>query len=136
MACGSKPRCSRIRSIVGDRVQLQQVLMNLIMNGIEAMADSTDRQRRGQSDPRRTSPGCALVAVEDLGPGLTGRSRIGCSRRSSPPTQGMGIGLSICRSIIDAHGGRLWASPNAPNDVFQFTLPAAAGAANRPDETA
>ena len=125
-------------SIIGDRVQLQQVLLNLIMNGIEAMADSTDRQRRLKIRSAKDEFGRALVAVEDLGPGFdrAQQDRLFEAFFTTKP-QGMGIGLSICRSIIDSHGGRLWASPNAPKGaVFQFTLPAAAGAANRPDETA
>ncbi len=125
-------------SIIGDRVQLQQVLLNLIMNGIEAMADSTDRQRRLKIRSAKDESGRALVAVEDSGPGFdrAQQDRLFEAFFTTKP-QGMGIGLSICRSIIDSHGGRLWASPNAPKGaVFQFTLPAAAGAANRPDETA
>ncbi len=128
----------KLGSIIGDRVQLQQVLLNLIMNGVEAMADSTDPQRRLKIRSAKDESGRALVAVEDSGPGFdrAQQDRLFEAFFTTKP-QGMGIGLSICRSIIDAHVGRLWASPNAPNGaVFQFALPAAAGAANRPDETA
>jgi len=112
--------------IIGDRVQLQQVLLNLIMNGIEAMADSADRQRRLKIRSAKDESGRALVAVEDSGPGFdrAQQDRLFEAFFTTKP-QGMGIGLSICRSIIDAHGGRLWASPSLPNGaVFQFTLPA------------
>ena len=124
-------------SVVGDRVQLQQVVLNLIMNGIEAMADSPHRQRRLQIRSAKDESGRVLVAVEDFGPGFdrAQKDRLFEAFFTTKP-EGMGMGLSICRSIIDAHGGRLWASPNAPNGaVFQFTLPAAVGDANRPDET-
>jgi signal transduction histidine kinase/GAF domain-containing protein len=122
---------SNLDSVVGDRVQLQQVVLNLIMNGVEAMTDSVHGRRRLQVRSANAESGGVLVAVEDSGPGLdpaqTGRL---FEAFFTTKPQGMGIGLSICRSIIDAHGGRLWASPNLPNGaVFQFTLPAA----GRPD---
>jgi PAS domain S-box-containing protein len=121
---------SNLDFVIGDRVQLQQVVLNLIMNGIEAMAGSVDRQLtiRSASD----GSGGVLVAVEDSGPGLdpAQTDRLFEAFFTTKP-EGMGMGLSICRSIIDAHGGRLWASPNLPNGaVFQFTLPTAVGDAN------
>jgi PAS domain S-box-containing protein len=119
---------SDLESVVGDRVQLQQVVLNLIMNGVEAMMDSTHGQRRLQIRSANAESGRVLVAVEDSGPGLdpTRTDRIFEAFFTTKP-EGMGMGLSICRSIIDAHSGRLWASPNLPNGaVFQFTLPAAA----------
>ncbi len=116
---------SNLESVVGDRVQLQQVVLNLIMNGIEAMADLVHGRRRLQIRSANAESGSVLVAVQDSGHGLdpaqTGRL---FEAFFTTKPQGMGIGLSICRSIIDAHGGRLWASPNLPNGaVFQFTLP-------------
>jgi signal transduction histidine kinase len=115
--------------VVGDRVQLQQVVLNLIMNGIEAMADSMQPRRRLGIRSANDESGAVLVAVEDSGPGLdqAQADRLFEAFFTTKP-EGMGMGLSICRSIVDAHGGRLWASPNSPNGaVFQFTLPAAVG---------
>ncbi len=120
---------SDLVSLVGDRVQLQQVVLNLIMNGIEAMAHPMNGQPRLQISSTNDESGGVLVAIADSGPGLdlTRADRIFEAFFTTKP-EGMGMGLSICRSIIDAHGGRLWASPNLPNGaVFQFTLPAAAG---------
>jgi C4-dicarboxylate-specific signal transduction histidine kinase len=125
---------SNLGSVIGDRVQLQQVVLNLIMNGIEAMAaDSIHRQRRLVIRSAIDGSGRLLVAVEDSGPGLdlAQTDRLFEAFFTTKP-EGMGMGLSICRSIIDAHGGRLWASPNLPNGaVFQFTPPAAVGEASR-----
>ena len=117
---------SDLDSVVGDRVQLQQVVLNLIMNGVEAMAHSTHGQRRLQIRSANAESGRVLVGVEDSGPGLdpAQTDRLFEAFFTTKP-EGMGMGLSICRSIIDAHGGRLWASPNPPSGaVFQFTLPA------------
>ena len=127
---------SNLDSVVGDRVQLQQVVLNLIMNGIEAMADSMHQQRRLAISSTYDESGYVLVAVEDSGPGLdqAQTDRLFQAFVTTKPG-GMGMGLSICRSIIDAHGGRLWASPNMPNGaVFQFTLPAAVGDPNNADD--
>jgi len=117
------------RPIVGDRVQLQQVLLNLILNGVEAMSVVSDRPRilGITSEPLETDG--VLVAVEDSGTGLDPRTadRIFEPFFTTKP-EGMGMGLSICRSIIDAHGGRFWASPRAPcGTVFRFTVRAAPG---------
>jgi signal transduction histidine kinase len=123
---------SNLDSVIGDRVQLQQVVLNLIMNGIEAMADSMHEQRLLTVRSTNDEPGYVLVAVEDSGSGLdrTQMDRLFEAFFTTKP-EGMGMGLAICRSIIDAHGGRLWASPNLPSGaVFQFTLPAAVGDAN------
>ncbi len=124
---------SNLNSVIGDRVQLQQVVLNLIMNAIEAMANSGHGQRRMQIRSGNDESERVLVAVEDSGPGLdfAGTERLFEAFFTTKP-EGMGMGLSICRSIIDAHGGRLWASPNLPNGaVFQFTLPATGGDANK-----
>lgn len=116
--------------VLGDRVQLQQVLLNLIMNGIEAMSTVTDRPRRLSVQTRTDSSGGALVAVADSGIGL-GREE---DRLFTPffttKAHGMGMGLTISRSLIEAHGGRLWAAPNDPDGaVFSFTLPVDVGSA-------
>ena len=105
---------SNLSSVVGDRVQIQQVMVNLIMNGIEAMADSRHGQRRLKVKSANDDSGHVLVAVEDSGPGLdlAQADRLFEAFFTTKPA-GMGMGLSICRSIIDAHGGRLWASPKS-----------------------
>jgi signal transduction histidine kinase len=111
--------------IFGDRIQLQQVIINLVMNGIEAMQSVTDRPRElvvrsGQDRPRQ-----ALVSVADCGVGIAAENvdRL-FDAFFTTKSGGMGMGLSICRSIIEAHGGRLWATANIPHGAtFQFTLP-------------
>jgi C4-dicarboxylate-specific signal transduction histidine kinase len=111
--------------ILGDRIQLQQVLLNLIMNAIEAMNGVGDGPRVlvVRSDPD-AAPG-VLVAVCDSGPGLDPQrlDRLFDAFYTTKP-HGLGMGLAISRSIIEAHGGRLWATANVPHGaVFQFTLP-------------
>jgi C4-dicarboxylate-specific signal transduction histidine kinase len=113
--------------VQGDRVQLQQVVLNLILNAVEAMSsvEAGTRQLsiRTEQDhtPFHTE---VLVAVRDYGPGIdpTHLERVFEAFYTTKPG-GAGMGLSICRSIIDAHGGRLWAEANEPRGaVFQFTL--------------
>jgi signal transduction histidine kinase len=114
------------RMVFGDRVQLQQVMLNLIMNGIEAMTAVTDRPKVLTISSERFEAGSVLVAVKDTGAGIdpAAADRIFESFFTTKPN-GMGMGLSICRSIIEAHGERFWASPNTPHGaIFQFTLPA------------
>jgi PAS domain S-box-containing protein len=112
-------------SIVADRVQLQQVILNLIMNAVEAMSLVADRTRLLRISSQREPPSSVLVRVVDSGTGLdpTIAERI-FDPFFTTKADGMGMGLSICRSIIDGHGGRLWASP-APSHgaLVQFTLP-------------
>jgi PAS domain S-box-containing protein len=113
------------RPAFADRVQLQQVLMNLILNGIEAMRGVAGRPRILTISSEPTEPDGVLVAVADTGPGLDPATadRIFEPFFTTKP-HGMGMGLSICRSIITAHGGRLWASPGVPcGTVFRFTVP-------------
>ena len=115
-------------SVLADRVQLQQVLLNLIMNGIEAMAAVTDRPRLLGVQSRIDESGDVLVAVSDSGTGFG----LELDRVFNPffttKANGMGMGLSISRSLVESHGGRLWAAPNSPHGaVFSFTLPAAGG---------
>jgi signal transduction histidine kinase len=112
--------------VFGDRIQLQQVMLNLIMNGIEAMSAVMDRPKVLTISSERVEPSGMLVAVKDTGAGIDPATaeRIFESFFTTKPN-GMGMGLSICRSIIEAHGERLWASPNTPHGtIFQFTLPA------------
>ena len=109
-----------------DRVQLQQVILNLIVNAIEAMSGSNHAPRDLLVITEKAQPDGVLVAVRDSGPGLAPES---LERLFDPfyttKANGMGMGLSICHSIIEAHGGRLWATPNLPRGaVFQLTLPA------------
>ncbi len=112
-------------AVLGDRIQLQQVVVNLVINGVDAMATITDRPREIfiQSQPHETSD--VLVAVRDSGIGIDPESadRLFSAFFTTKPS-GMGMGLSISRSIIMAHGGKLWASPNADHGAaFQFTVP-------------
>jgi PAS domain S-box-containing protein len=111
--------------ILGDRVQLQQVIINLVMNGIEAMQSVTDRQRELVVRSGQDETGQALISVADYGVGIAAEN---ADRLFTPffttKSGGMGMGLSICRSIIEAHGGRLWAAATVPcGATFQFTLP-------------
>jgi PAS domain S-box-containing protein len=111
--------------IWGDRVQLQQVILNLIMNAIEAMSEISEGSRELLISTSIDGPSGVIVAVRDSGPGLKPDSlaRLFDPFYTTKPA-GMGMGLSICRSITEAHGGRLWAAPNTPRGaVFQFTLP-------------
>ena len=111
-------------AVLGDRVQLQQVIINLIVNGMEAMAPVTDRPRELVVRSQLDDSGQVLVAVEDSGIGIdpeNAKQLFNAFFTTKP--SGMGMGLSICRSIIENHGGRLWASRNAgPGATFQFAL--------------
>jgi len=114
-----------VTPVLGDRVQLQQVIINLVMNGMEAMADVADRPRDLLIRSQQRTPNQVLVMVQDSGVGIAPENfdRLFGSFYTTKPG-GMGMGLSISRSIIEAHDGRLWASSNAgPGATFQFTLP-------------
>ncbi len=119
--------------VLGDRVQLQQVLLNLVVNGMDAMSAVAEGQRvleiRGRVDGADGAP-AALLSVRDRGTGLEAghADRVFEAFYTTKP-HGMGMGLAISRSIIEAHGGRLWAQPNTPQPgvTFSFRLPAAAG---------
>jgi PAS domain S-box-containing protein len=116
----------------GDRVQLQQVILNLIINAFEAMS-AAEGTRELLISTRKAENEGVLVAVRDSGPGLVSASleRVFESFYTTKPS-GLGLGLPISRSIIEAHGGRLWASANAPRGaLFQFTLPAGASFATK-----
>jgi PAS domain S-box-containing protein len=112
-------------AVEGDRVQLQQVFLNLILNAVEAMASVEAGTRELSISTEQNQIEGILVAVRDTGPGIDPENleRV-FDAFYTTKSSGMGIGLSICRSIIDAHGGRLWAGVNEPRGaVFQFTLP-------------
>lgn len=112
-------------AIEGDRIQLQQVVLNLILNAVEAMASVEPGTRELSICTDRNQIEGILVAVRDTGRGVDPENleRV-FDAFYTTKSSGMGIGLSICRSIIDAHGGRLWAGVNEPRGaIFQFTLP-------------
>jgi len=112
--------------IQGDRVQLQQVTLNLIVNAVEALSSVREGSRELVITTGKGKPDGVLVVVRDSGPGLSspGLERIFEAFYTTKPG-GLGMGLSICRSIIEAHGGRLWATAAQPQGAtFQFTLPA------------
>jgi PAS domain S-box-containing protein len=116
----------QLPSVHGDRVQLQQVILNLILNGVEAMGSVEVGARELLISTEQDYTGFR-IAVRDSGPGIdpADLERI-FEAFYTTKSSGTGMGLSICRSIIDAHGGRLWSEPNEPRGVvFQFTLPRA-----------
>jgi len=111
--------------VPANRVQLRQVVVNLLMNAVDAMDAVTDSARVVRIKTEIYDANYLLIAVEDTGTGIDPKNidRIFDAFFSMKP-DGMGMGLSICRSIIEAHGGRLWATTNVPRGaVFQFTLP-------------
>ena len=111
-------------SIEADRVQLQQVILNLVLNAVEAMNRIDDGARELQISTTPDASNAVLVAVRDTGLGVDPKT---AERLFEPfyttKPEGMGMGLAICRSIIEAHGGRLWAAANEPRGaVFQFVV--------------
>jgi two-component system, LuxR family, sensor kinase FixL len=115
--------------VLGDRVQLQQVILNLIMNGIEAMSSVADGLRQLLIKTQTDDSQQVLISVTDSGIGLDPkRAEHLFEAFFTTKTEGMGMGLSISRSIVEAHGGRLWATSNAgPGATFQFTVPISPG---------
>jgi PAS domain S-box-containing protein len=117
---------SDLKCVLGDRIQLHQVILNLIINAIEAMSGDGEGPRNLEVISERDGADGVLVAVLDCGPGLVAGQldRLFDAFYSTKP-DGMGMGLAISRSIVEAHGGRLWATANVPKGaIFQFTLPA------------
>jgi PAS domain S-box-containing protein len=111
--------------VEGDRTQLQQVILNLIVNAIEAMGGLNEGTRELRISTERAAAGGVLVTVRDSGPGLDPEDveQVFTAFYTTKP-KGMGMGLAICRSMVEAHGGRMWASANEPRGaVFQFSLP-------------
>jgi signal transduction histidine kinase len=114
-----------LNPVRGDRVQLQQVALNLILNAVEAMGSVEAGARELSIAIEQIDTRGVLVSVRDSGPGIDPEhlERVFDPFYTTKAT-GVGMGLSICRSIIDAHGGRLWAEANPPRGtVFRFTLP-------------
>jgi PAS domain S-box-containing protein len=118
-----------IPEILADRMQLQQVLLNLFTNAVEAMGPVTDRVRALSIKSEIHDRDGVLITIKDTGPGIDplNRDRI-FDAFFTTKSHGMGMGLSICRSIIEGHGGRLWAAPGSPpGSIFYLTLPTARG---------
>jgi PAS domain S-box-containing protein len=112
-----------LQSVLGDRVQIQQLVLNLLMNGLDAMDSVSDRPKRIVIRSQQSNPTTALVEIEDSGIGLAD-----CERAFEPffttKEHGMGMGLTICRSIAEGHNGKLWATANRIfGTTFRFTLP-------------
>jgi signal transduction histidine kinase len=118
-------------SVVGDRVQLQQVLLNLVLNGMDAMTGVEKRELALTVKTDRSDQGDVVVAVTDRGTGIKPHELDAVFKPfHTTKTANLGMGLAICRSIIEAHGGRLWAESNiGPGTTFKFTLPAGVRAA-------
>jgi PAS domain S-box-containing protein len=122
---------SPLPMVLGDRVQLQQVIINLVINAIQAMQSVTNRSRELVIRSGQDETSQVIVSVTDCGVGISAEN---ADRLFNPffttKSSGMGMGLSICRSIMEAHGGRLWASANLPHGAtFQFSLPVSADTA-------
>ena len=116
-------RSARLLRVMGDRIQLQQVLLNLITNAIEAMA-TVDGPRILTVSSNARDDGGVMISIADTGTGIgTQDTQRVFNPLFTTKSGGMGMGLSICRSIIEAHGGTLWVVPNAPRgSIFQFVL--------------
>src|SRR5262249_26887566 len=116
-----------LSSVLVDRVQLQQVIINLILNAVQAMSVVADRSRALVVRSTQVAPDRVVVAVQDSGVGIKPEDaeRV-FDAFFTTKSDGMGMGLSICRSIIEAHGGRIWAAANSsgPGAIMSFSLPA------------
>ena len=117
---------SAVDAVLVDRVQVQQVMLNLVRNAVEAMEYSDQRELRIVTSLGKD--GMAMVSVYDTGPGISPHiaSQLFQPFITTKGNRGMGVGLSICRTIVEAHGGRIWVEPNKPTgSIFRFTLPRA-----------
>jgi signal transduction histidine kinase len=118
--------------IESDRVQLQQVVLNLFVNAVQAMGTVAEGPRELLVTTALAKPDGVLVTVKDSGPGVAAASleQLFAPFYTTKP-DGLGMGLSICRSIIEAHGGRLWVTANQPRGaIFSFTMPTHPGIAD------
>ena len=123
----SKVPASQMLQIHGDKIQIQQVVLNLIVNGMEAMADAPAGQRKIVVSTAQVDDTFAEISISDRGPGISSDA---LDKVFDPffttKTEGMGMGLSIARTIVQAHGGRIWAENRATGGaVFRLTLPLA-----------
>lgn len=111
-------------AVAGDRVHLQQVILNLVLNGLEAAGHASERERRLSVRSARGADGEVEVAVQDTGPGidLDRLPRLFDSFFTTKP-DGLGLGLSVARSLVEAHGGRIWAETSGAGATFRFALP-------------
>jgi signal transduction histidine kinase len=113
-------------AVTGDRIQLQQVILNLLRNAADAMSDVEDRPRQLLVRTEPESDGAVRLSVRDVGVGIDPNTvdRL-FEAFYTTKSAGMGIGLSVSRSIIESHRGRLWATPNddGPGAIFAFTIP-------------
>jgi signal transduction histidine kinase len=123
--------------VVGDRVQLQQVILNLVVNAIESMAKISDRPRDLIIRSNNVDPAQVIVAVQDAGTGIDDANASELFKAFyTTKSEGLGMGLSICRSIVEAHDGSLSASSNeGPGATFQFALPAEGSSTLRTNDT-
>jgi C4-dicarboxylate-specific signal transduction histidine kinase len=113
-------------AITADRVQLQQVILNLLTNAADAMSDVRDRQRRVTIRTSRDGERGIVLSVHDVGAGIAADAEEVFQPFFTTKTNGMGIGLSVSRSIIESHGGRLWAAANVDGGAtFSFSIPVA-----------
>ncbi len=115
----------QLPQVFGDHGQLQQVILNLVTNAVEAMSGTPVGSRVLNVSSKLSQPGEVTIAIEDTGPGIDPKDlqRI-FDAFFTTKSQGMGMGLSICRSIVESHGGRLWASGRRPRgSIFFLTLP-------------
>jgi signal transduction histidine kinase len=113
----------KLPQVIGDRVQLQQLVFNLAVNGIEAMDSSSGRRGKLVVSARRSGPESILVAIDDNGTGIDNPQKV-FDAFFTTKKNGMGMGLAICRSIVESHGGTIWAESNrGPGATFFFTLP-------------
>jgi signal transduction histidine kinase len=127
----------KLPAVVGDRVQLQQVILNLVVNAIESMAKISDRPRDLIIRSNNVDPAQVIVAVQDAGTGIDDANASELFKAFyTTKSEGLGMGLSICRSIVEAHDGSLSASSNeGPGATFQFALPAEGSSTLRTNDT-
>jgi PAS domain S-box-containing protein len=131
-------RAEDLPLVSGDRVQLQQVVLNLLLNAIEAMQDVEDRPRQLMIKTEREAGGAVRLSVADTGTGFDSQQAAKLfDSFYTTKSNGMGLGLSVSRSIVEIHGGRMWASPNdGPGATFSFSIPSQSScteACDRPD---